>query len=163
MIDLHLHVLPAVDDGACNVRESRDMLERLAGLGFTRLVATPHLMAPLSPEYQLAATSALDVIKPIAAEFGLTLSLGYEHLLTPGLARRLVGGEDATLAGSTAVMVELPFTGWPHHTGSSLFELRLAGYRPVLAHPERYVAVQSNPELVLATTQQGAVSYTHLR
>jgi len=157
MIDTHLHVLPAIDDGAGNLREARAMLEQLASIGFTRVVATPHLMMTLSREYRLATTNALELITPIASAYGLDMDMGYEHLLTPDLARRLSEGESSTLAESSAVMVELPFIGWPRHTESSLFDLRLAGFRPVLAHPERYVEVQSNPERALAVAQQGVV------
>ena len=157
MIDLHLHVLPAVDDGPGSLRESRAMLERLARLGFSHLVATPHLMEPLSSEYRFATKRALELVQPIAAEFGLSVDKGYEHLLSPDLARRLDAGETSTLAGSNAVMVELPFIGWPNHTESALFDLRIAGFRPVLAHPERYLEVQSNPERALAAAQQGVV------
>lgn len=157
MIDLHLHVLPAVDDGAGSLRESRAMLERLVRLGFSHLVATPHLMEPLSSEYRLATKRALELVRPIAGELGLSIDMGYEHLLSPDLTRRLKAGESSTLAGSNAVMVELPFIGWPRHTESSLFDLMIAGYRPVLAHPERYLEVQSNPERALSAAQQGAV------
>jgi protein-tyrosine phosphatase len=157
MIDLHLHVLPGVDDGAETVNVARAMLSMLSKMGFKRLVATPHLMDVLTPEYHQLTTSALDQMRPIAEALGIALDLGYEHLLSPGLARRLQGGEPSTLAGSSAVLVELPFIGWPQHTSSSLFELRTAAYRPVLAHPERYVEVHKNPELALAAGEQGAV------
>ncbi len=155
MIDLHLHVLPGIDDGARSTSEARAMLNRLRATGFTRLVSTPHLMEPLTPEYHRQALDALNELRPVAAEFGLSLGLGYEHLLMPGLANRLLANEPSTLDGSNAVLVELPFIGWPRHADSSLFDLRAAGYRPVLAHPERYVAVQDNPELALRVADQG--------
>jgi protein-tyrosine phosphatase len=155
MIDLHLHVLPGIDDGARSLDESRAMFDRLRTTGFTHLVATPHLMEPLSIEYHQLVLATMDALRPVAAEYGLSLGLGYEHLLVPGLANRLQANEPSTLDGSNAVLVELPFIGWPRHADSSLFELRAAGYRPVLAHPERYVEVQGNPELALRVAEQG--------
>lgn len=157
MIDLHLHVLPDVDDGASSENVSRTMLEILARMGFQRVVATPHLMQPLTREYHLETTTALELIRPIATQLGITLELGYEHMLSPDITERLKRHEPSTLAGSSAVLVELPFIGWPQHTASTLFDLRTAGYRPVLAHPERYVEVHKNLELALAVGEQGSV------
>ena len=157
MIDLHLHVLPDLDDGASSLRESRVMLERLGSLGFNRIVSTPHLMERLTRDYHHRATAALDVVRPIAAEYGLSLDLGYEHLLVPDLVERLKIGEPSTLAGSSAVLVELPFIGWPRHADASLFDLQSAGYRPILAHPERYTDVQQNPEIALAAADRGII------
>lgn len=157
MIDLHLHVLPEIDDGSSSLDMTASMLARLSAMGVTRVVATPHLMQPLHHDYHLLVHSTLETIRPLAADLGLELDLGYEHVLVPGLAARLQSGEPSTMAGSSSVLVELPFVGWPRHTESSLFALRVAGYVPILAHPERYIEVQKDPELAIAAGEQGSV------
>ncbi len=157
MIDLHLHLLPGIDDGSQTMDETRAMLKSYATMGFTRLVATPHLMEPLTPDYYRQALRLLVKVRPVAAEFGIQVDLGFEHLLESDTAARLQDGEPSTLANTRAVLVELPFVGWPQHTGTALFNLRSAGYRPVLAHPERYIDAQKNPDLVLDAALQGAV------
>jgi len=157
MIDMHVHVLPGVDDGARDLATSRQMLAQMAAFGFERVVATPHLMELLVAEYALRVEAALEATREVAAEFGIRLDQGYEVMLTPGLVDRLEAGEQSTLAGSRAVLVELPFGGWPQHAQSSLFALQVGGYVPVLAHPERYVDVQKDPELALAAAARGVV------
>lgn len=157
MIDLHLHVLPEIDDGSSSVQMTDSMLARLAGMGVTRIVATPHLMQPLDDGYQHLVHETRDAIQHLASRHGIVIDLGYEHILVPGLAGRLDAGERSTMAESSAVLVELPFVGWPQHTESSLFALRMAGYVPILAHPERYLEVQKNPELAIVAGEQGAV------
>jgi len=157
MIDLHLHVLPEIDDGAATMAISGGMLSALRQMGFTSLVSTAHLMEPLTPDYHFQVQAALDRVRPLAAEHGLELGFGYEHMLLPNLPKRLAQGEPSTLAGSKAILVELPFSGWPQFVETTLYELRSAGYRPILAHPERYVQVQDNPELALAVGAQGAI------
>jgi len=157
MIDLHLHLIPGIDDGAESLAVSEAMLTRMASLGFTRLVATPHLKDRLVPAYQDQAEGSLMPVQDLADRFGITVGLGYEHLLLPGLADRLQTGEASTLAGSRSVLVELPFVGWSQHAESSLFALQTAGFVPVLAHPERYDAVQRDPELALAVAERGVV------
>lgn len=157
MIDMHLHVLPAVDDGARDLEESIAMLDTLRGMGFDRLVATPHLMEPLDDAYHLQAIEALNMLSPYASDMGVSLGLGYEHMLNGVLAKRLLHGEPSTLAGSHSVLVELPFMHWPADTAHNLFTLRDAGYRPVLAHPERYLDAVSSPHLVIDAVEHGAV------
>ena len=157
MIDLHVHVLPGIDDGARDLAMSREMLRQMAGIGVRRVVATPHLMEPLTPEYELRVEAALEATRELAAEFSIDLDLGYELMLEPQVVKRLEAGERSTLAGSRTVLVELPFGGWPQHAESSLFGLQVAGYVPVLAHPERYVAVQKDAELALAVASRGVV------
>lgn len=157
MIDLHLHLLPGIDDGSQTMDETRAMLKSYASMGFTRLVATPHLMEPLTPEYYREALLLLVQVRRVAAEFGIQVDLGFEHLLDLETAARLKRGEPSTLADTRAVLVELPFVGWPQHTSTALFNLRSEGYRPVLAHPERYIDAQKDPDLVLDAALQGAV------
>jgi protein-tyrosine phosphatase len=155
MIDLHLHLLPGIDDGSPNLDVTRAMLAAMAGMGFTHLVATPHLMQPLSLEYRNEVEKTLSDIRPLAQSFGITLGLGYEHMLEPGIVQRLKNGEPSTIAGTRALLVELPFVSWPHYTSTTLFQLRTAGFRPILAHPERYMEVQKNPAHAFDTGAQG--------
>lgn len=157
MIDLHLHLLPDVDDGSSSMAMSLSMLESLAAMDVTGVVATPHLMTPLTDDYRQLVEATMDAVAPQAASRGIAVGLGYEHLLAPDLARRLEAGEPTTMGGSSAVLVEVPFIGWPQHAESSLFALRVANYVPILAHPERYLDVQKDPEIALAAGQAGAV------
>jgi protein-tyrosine phosphatase len=93
----------------------------------------------LTEEYRSRVAAASSEVAPIAAASGIQVGQGYEIKLSPDLPYRLERGEPATLAGGRAVLVELPFVGWPNYTEQCLFELQSAGFRPLLAHPERYV------------------------
>jgi protein-tyrosine phosphatase len=157
MIDVHAHVLPGVDDGAASLAVAQAMLTRAKALGFTTVVATPHLEGPLSPDYHAVIEEAAAVVDPVAAELGLTLGLGFENLLTPDLPARLERGEPVTLDGSTTVLVELPLAGWPLHTEQTLFAIQAAGFRPLLAHPERYATLQAEPERAFALAERGVL------
>ncbi len=155
MIDLHLHLLPAVDDGAADASVTFAMLERARDIGFHTLVATPHLPDPLTPDYATRIAAALDETGRAAAAFGITVVQGFEVALAPDLVLRLDRGEPITLGGGSAILVDLPFSGWPMHTETSLFALQTAGYRPVLAHPERYRAVQDDPSRATTLAERG--------
>lgn len=162
VIDLHLHLLPAVDDGAADAAVTLAMLEVARSLGFHTLVATPHLPDPLTPEYASRIASALDRTREAAIPFGIAVAQGFEVALSPDLVHRLKRGEPSTLGGGISILVDLPFAGWPHHTETSLFALQTAGYRPVLAHPERYRAVQDDPARAISLAERGVLLQINL-
>ena len=162
MIDLHIHVLPGVDDGAGDLAETRTMLEQAQALGFHTLVATPHLSGALTPEYATEVVAALAETQALGVEIGVEVRQGFEVMLAPDLMRRLGSGEPITLGGGSAILVELPFSAWPLHTQASLFALQAAGYRPVLAHPERYAEVQRNPGKAIELAERGILLQLNL-
>lgn len=157
MIDLHIHLLPEVDDGATSADVTRAMLERARDLGFGTLVATPHLPGPLTERYRARVERAFDLARQMGAPLGVEVRLGFEAALTPDLPRRLERGEPVTLDGSKAILVDLPFSGWPHHADDTFFALQTAGYRPVLAHPERYAEIQRDPARAVSLAARGVV------
>lgn len=155
MIDLHTHLLPGLDDGAPTLRDTRAMLQRWHALGFEVVVATPHLKRPLDQQFLARVELAMAHVRDLADPLGMTVSRGFEALLTPDLPARLMAGEPVTLAGGRAILVELPFTQWPHYTDQILFEVQSAGFQPILAHPERYDAVQRDWTLALRLAERG--------
>lgn len=143
MIDIHSHLLPGVDDGSPNVDVSCQVLARFAREGVERVVCTPHLVATAAASAPMARH--LEILADVEARgraLGLAmprLELGWEIMLDrPGCDLR---ARDLSLAGSRAVLVELPRRFIPPGTAAELARLRAAGLAPVLAHPERYRGV----------------------
>lgn len=144
MIDLHSHLVPGVDDGAATLDESRAALQRMRHEGVRALVTTPHLGASATEHPERLATllgrldrgweelSALarDEFPEMRVERGVELMLD-----SP---RPVLDDPRLRLAGTRFVLVEFPFQGVPPGAERVLFELRLAGWMPVVAHPERY-------------------------
>ena len=145
MIDLHSHLVPGVDDGAADLAESRAALSAMRDQGVTALVVTPHLDGSVTqrPERLAAELERLDqgweqLRSLAAAEFTeLRLERGVELLLdTP---TPVLDDPRLRLAGTRAVLVEFSLAGGvPPAAGRVLFDLRMGGWQPVLAHPERY-------------------------
>ena len=149
MIDLHLHLLHDIDDGPEDVESSIAMIDLAVNLGYTILVPTPHLLDPLDDAYDSRVENRLRTILPYAMERGVSLERGFEVRLSPDIGRRLLCGEPISLAGSKTVLVELPFSGWPIFTEHALYDILAAGYRPLLAHPERYAAALERPQRLI--------------
>lgn len=136
MIDVHSHLLPAVDDGSRSFEQSVQVLERFGADGVECVVLTPHLnvsrLADAPYDRHLELLAELRQRAPAAPE----LRLGWEIMLDePGADLR---PRRFSLGDSGAVLVEFPLSGVPEQGGDELQRIRNSGVVPVLAHPERY-------------------------
>jgi protein-tyrosine phosphatase len=146
VIDLHSHVLPGLDDGAVDVAEALAICRAAVADGIHTLAGTPHVRH----DYETTAASmesALAELREAAGDLiellpGAELDLDELERPVDELRRFGLGGNPEYL------LVETPYTGWPLDLPDKLFRLRLAGFTPVLAHPERNHEVQSRPELL---------------
>ena len=136
MIDIHSHLLPAVDDGSPSVEVSVAVLTRFAEQGVERVICTPHLKASLVDDVPHEAYAERFAELVAAAPVRPALARGWEIMLDiPGADLR---SRALTLGGSSAVLIEFPHTGVPTGATEELYRLRMSGLVPVLAHPERY-------------------------
>ena len=142
MIDFHNHVIPGVDDGAAGVEESMAALAAMLEQGITTVVATPPVSgaATLDPAQREAALGRIDegweALRAAAAGLGVRLERGAEVMLD--VPEVDLSDPRLRLAGTRFVLVEFPFMTVPPNAQQALFELKMAGWSPVLAHPERY-------------------------
>ncbi|HEY8258934.1 MAG TPA: CpsB/CapC family capsule biosynthesis tyrosine phosphatase [Gemmatimonadales bacterium] len=167
LVDLHSHLVPAVDDGSTSIEESRSSLAGLFTEGVRLVVTTPHLLVP-----QLADARAVDHVlalhrrefdrlaEAVAGEPGLpTIGLGQE-IWAPdaGAMRRVADRADIGLSGTRAMLVEFGFDLQGQHT--DVIEAAMAAGREVIiAHPERYryVAGQDPLDLMRRWRDMGAL------
>jgi protein-tyrosine phosphatase len=137
-VDLHSHVLVAIDDGAPDAATSAAMLDALAGIGFTEVCATPHQKAgqylPTAEQIRRAYGDAL------AARSGRSpaLHLAAENMWDDVFFERAQLGTVPSYDGGPAFLFELRPGQLPVGMLAHLFRMRTAGKLPVLAHPERY-------------------------
>ena len=144
MIDIHTHILPGVDDGAGNLDEALAMARLAVADGVAQLVATPHSAWGAATEANVregvrALQAALD-----EAGIPLHLATGVEFWLTPEVVAQQQAGRAFPINGGRYMLIELPPHQIPAYAEQSIFALQLAGVTPVLAHPERYSALEGN-------------------
>ena len=141
-VDVHNHILPGIDDGAPDVLTATQMLSGLARLGFGGAFATPHVMAAVHP-------NTPETIHCAAARLSQALGGAYRQLLRGASAEYMLdeqfGALLATGDASTVLplpgrrlLVEWSLAGEPLGLAGSLAAVAEAGFRPVVAHPERY-------------------------
>ena len=159
MIDIHTHVLPGVDDGSPDLDASLELLHIAAECGVTTLVTTPHCNIPGAPENY--ASPELDGLwRMLAREaererIPVRLCRGAEIFATEELPELLSDGLVWTLNGTRYFLTEFDFGEEPDFCFYVLDRCRERGFRPVIAHPERYLCVQDDPSIAFEWCTQG--------
>lgn len=160
MIDLHNHILPALDDGAADIAESLAIARQFVAEGVSAIAATPHLnLSARAPVGREAVERALATVRDAIGREGIELEVaqGEEVYLVPEVLTALEAGQACTLGGSRSVLVELPFEVKPAYLDDLIFQIQLAGYTLILAHPERYRFVQRDVSAVEPLVDRGVV------
>ncbi|WP_185154593.1 tyrosine-protein phosphatase [Flavilitoribacter nigricans] len=137
--DIHSHLIPGIDDGAPDVVTSVALIKGLRNLGFKKLITTPHIMADLYPNTPAIIREGLDKVRTAleAENVDIEIDAAAEYLLDEGFAEKLEAGNLLTL-NENLLLVEMSFISPPPNLEQLLFNLQTKGYRPIMAHPERY-------------------------
>jgi protein-tyrosine phosphatase len=140
MVDLHCHVLPAIDDGCESLEQSLEFCRVALEDGVTTLVATPHQKPGQYENSPEAIRQKVVELRAALQEADIAVEIleGAEVYHTLDLMTRLRERRVTTL-GATGryLLLELPFQQMPLRVEESVFQLKLGGITPVLAHPER--------------------------
>jgi tyrosine-protein phosphatase YwqE len=137
--DVHSHFIPGIDDGAQTMEESMAMLREFSAMGYKKVITTPHIMSDAyrnTPEIILAGLAKVRVALkseniPIEIDAVAEYYLDYDF-------EKMVEEKKVLTFGVNYVLFELAFINPPDSLYSVIFKLITNGYRPVLAHPERY-------------------------
>lgn len=161
MIDLHCHILPGVDDGADGLDTALAMIESAWQSGTDCICATPHCCRPTGWGGYWAdeILEHLRTLRRAAARNGLKLELlpGMEVFATPELPKLLREGKLLTLNKSRYLLLEFFFDDEPEGMQEAIDLVWDQGLTPVIAHPERYEAVQREPGLALSWFRSGCI------
>jgi protein-tyrosine phosphatase len=154
-VDLHCHWISGIDDGVKSPEDGIELLRRLRKVGFDLVVATPHMRPGMFENDKRAlehafATMCVHLVEQTDLP---DVHLASEHFFDDVVFARLIKGQglpypdlakggSAPAAPSTrAILIELSPQAFPTQLQRRLFDLRRAGLRPILAHPERYQPV----------------------
>lgn len=160
MIDIHNHILWGIDDGAKHEEMTIEMLKIAASQEIHGIITTPHFMdgqnAYTKEEYREKITS----VQALADTLGVSIKLytGNEVYIDPFLDRLWEERAFFTLADSRYVLVEFPMMGIPDYAEDALYRLQLKGLIPIIAHPERYVEVQKDPNYLHRYLDKGCLA-----
>ena len=159
MIDIHTHVLPGVDDGAADLDEALALLAMAVDSGVDTVVTTPHCNIP--EEYENYVCPELDALwrafnrEVQRAGIPVRLCRGMEIFATEDLPELLEDRQVWTLNGTKFFLTEFAFGEEPAFCFDVLQRCRELGFRPVIAHPERYLFVQDEPAIAYEWCTRG--------
>lgn len=160
MIDLHCHILPRFDDGSVSLEESLLMARMAVNSGVRTIVSTSHFPGRFDSLQRMPLLlEKFQILQDALAQEKLNLQLlpGAEILCLPETAALARQKELPTIGDSDYILVEFFFNESSSFMNQQLQELAELGYRPIVAHPERYKAVQINPELPRSWFRSGYV------
>lgn len=162
--DVHSHLLPGLDDGVKSLEESLAVIAVFEQLGYTKLITTPHVMydhfrntpasihASLAEVQQYLRDHNKEIVLEAAAEYYLD-----EYLM------RLVEADEALLTfGDDLLLFETNFISEPLNLNEFIFAATTRGYKPVLAHPERYLYLHENMERMEDLLNRGVLFQVNL-
>jgi protein-tyrosine phosphatase len=156
MIDIHTHILPGLDDGAADLEQSMAMARVAIADGVTAVVATPHAATNTTRADVLAHVGKLQIALD-NSNVPLQLYAGIEVWLSPDVVAQQRTGHAFAIANGPYMLVELPLQMIPPYTEQAIFALQVAGIIPILAHPERYVALEGNLEPLYRLVSRGVL------
>jgi protein-tyrosine phosphatase len=140
-VDMHSHLIPGIDDGSNSMDESIAMLAKFQHLGYRKVITTPHVMYDYFRNTPQIILSGLEQVRETAAKLGLDIEIdaAAEYYFDEYFLE-LIAKKELLTFGDNYVLVEFAFQGKPIYENEMFFELLNAGYKPVLAHFERYTA-----------------------
>lgn len=142
MIDCHAHLIPNVDDGSKSQESSINILRQMSAGGINAVICTSHYMRG---HFQYKYEDYMSRFRELEAEIKIQnipimIYTGAEVYLSPNISEE-VKSQKLTLADSNYVLVETDLNGFPHDFHKNIYDLLRHGYRPILAHAERYVSI----------------------
>jgi protein-tyrosine phosphatase len=141
LIDIHNHILPGIDDGAGSINDSLELIRKMKMLGYTRFICTPHIMNDYYPNTPSTINPALENLRQaIAGEPEMDkveIKAAAEYMMDQSFME-LIEKEKLLVLKDKYLLVEMSYFQAPINLKEILFKIQTHGYRPVLAHPERY-------------------------
>ena len=142
MIDIHNHILPNVDDGSKSINMSINMLKHAFEQGVTEVVNTTHFQHPLFIDID-HSVERIEVIKTELQKklyenhIFIKIHLGYEVYYYDNLLK-IIDQPLVTMGNGKYILIEFTPNNIPPSQKQTLFNLKMSGVTPIIAHPERY-------------------------
>jgi len=134
--DMHSHLLPGIDDGSPDTGTSMELKKGLEDLGYQQFITTPHIMWDMYKNTPAGIGGALAQLQQEPGQQNIRAAA--EYFMDDYFDELLSTDQPLLTLGGNKVLVEFSFVSPPLNMKETLFNLRIKGYQPVLAHPERY-------------------------
>lgn len=139
-VDMHSHLLPGVDDGSKSIDETMSYITQLNDLGLSQFICTPHIFKEVYPNDKITLNPVYENSNiAIEKEFSgkVKFNLGAEYMMDNDFLSMLKTNDLFTLPNNY-LLIEMSYAAKNAHIENYIFDINVKGYKPILAHPERY-------------------------
>ena len=163
MIDFHSHIIPEVDDGSRNIKQTDELLNEAVNAGFDKIIFTPHYIQGYYESNVESNKVWLDGIKKIIQKENLNLKvyLGNEGYLSDDIYQMILDKKITTINNSKYLLMEMPLNAKPINMFNVVYNLKENGIIPIIAHPERYKFIQEDPFIIYQLVSNGSLAQSN--
>ena len=138
--DMHSHLLPALDDGLKSLEDSVKFIRELHDLGYKKLICTPHILNGIHDNTPQTILPALALVREELKKQAIPVILeaAAEYMVDHEFEQLLEKSEPLLTFGKNYILIEMSYVAASPNINNVIFQLKLAGVQPILAHPERY-------------------------
>jgi protein-tyrosine phosphatase len=163
-LDIHSHILPGIDDGSPDIETSLELLQGLYDLGIRRSIATPHIIGDLYRNSPETINNALEKLRTAAkkAKIHIQLSAAAEYMIDDYFLGLLKSKTPLLTLHKNIVLTEISYSTPPVNLDLITESILEQGYKPILAHPERYSFYHRTPDEYHRLKEMGFILQVNL-
>lgn len=152
--DIHSHILPGIDDGSPDIDTSLHLVRGITKLGIKKTIATPHIIADLYRNTPETIAAALDKLRAACVKESIDIEIhaAAEYMLDDYFIKLLRSGKPLLTIHKNIILTEQSYATPTNNLNEIAFDMISDGYRPIMAHPERYAFYHNRYD-----------EYTHLK
>jgi len=146
--DMHSHLLPGLDDGLQEIEQTLQFVKELQQLGYKKLVCSPHILSGVYDNSPETILPKLELVRAALAENNIDMPVeaAAEYMVDADFENYVNEGKQLLTFGKNLILIEMSYAAASNNIEQVIFQLRIKGLQPVLAHPERYNYYLSNPK-----------------
>jgi tyrosine-protein phosphatase YwqE len=163
-VDIHSHLLPGIDDGAKDLNNSIDLISKMRSYGIKNFITTPHVLGDV---YANSSKTIKNKLKQVKEELlkrninDVSIEAAAEYMMDEQFSELLAKNDILTLKDNL-ILVEMSYFSAPNNLLEIIFEIQLKGYKPILAHPERYNFYHNNFDFYYKLKKAGCLFQLNL-
>jgi tyrosine-protein phosphatase YwqE len=163
-LDIHSHILPGIDDGSPDIETSVELIKGLYNLGIRRSIATPHIIGDMYRNTPETINNALEKVKHACkkAKIDIQLSAAAEYMIDDYFMALLKSKTPLLTLHKNILLTEISYSTPPVNLGAIASNIIAEGYRPILAHPERYFFYHRNFDQYYRLREMGFILQVNL-
>jgi tyrosine-protein phosphatase YwqE len=148
-VDMHSHLLPNLDDGLEVMEQTIAFAKELQELGYKKLICTPHILPDVHDNSPETILPRLEEVRKAFKENNVDIAIeaAAEYMVGPEFHDTILRGDKLLTFGNNYILIEMSYAAPSQNIVQVIFDLKIKGYRPILAHPERYNYYLSNYDI----------------